>query len=364
MNAKALIPLVAGLGIGGLALKLGINTLQNAKAGQPTAKVKLWAAKEDIPRGAQIREEMLQTLNFPTELVPPGAFKEKEKLIGRVPRMVAPSGLPVLETMLAPPDTPAGIYVKPGFRAVAVKIDASSGVDYHLEPGSRVDVAGSFKVRKEGRVETVARTIVENAEVAAVGQRLSPVSGKDGEEKEKDKDRAVRAVTLFVQPDQVKKLLLAEQQGPIKLSLRGNDDQQVLNDASSLSDQDLLGDADKADDADSDGKSVAFEWLRGLFDKPEPTPTPTPTPALAQRTEPAIQHWVMKIYRGQNAETVQFKDRDSRERVESNESDEPALFGSPRRTKAPGSDPQIAKPEPAGTHVNQEPATEPQERTE
>lgn len=361
MNAKALIPLVAGLGIGGLALKLGINTLQSAKAGQPTAKVKLWAAKEDIPRGTQIREEMLQGLPFPADCAPAGAFKEKEKLVGRVPRLVAPAGLPILESMLAPPDTPAGIYVKPGFRAVAVKIDASSGVDYHLEPGSRVDVAGSFKVRKEGRIETLARTIVENAEVAAVGQRLSPVSGKEGEEKEKDKERAVRAVTLFVQPDQVKKLLLAEQQGPIKLSLRGNDDQQVLNDSSTMSDQDYLAKQDDGQDEDSGEKGAAFEWLRGLFNKPQPTPAPQPV--VAQLPVPAVHHWVLKIYRGQNAETLQFKDRDSRERVDSDEADEPALFG-PRRGKTPGSGPDVAKPEPASTEQKQEPGTEPQELNE
>jgi pilus assembly protein CpaB len=362
MNAKALIPLVAGLGIGGLALKLGISTLQNAKAGQTTAKAKLWAAKEDIPRGTQIREEMLQAVAFPAEVVPPGAFKDKDKLVGRVPRLVAPAGLPILETMLAPPDTPAGIYVKPGLRAVAVKIDASSGVDYHLEPGSRVDVAGSFKVRKEGRVETMARTIIENAEVAAVGQRLSPVSGKEVEEKEKDKERQVRAITLFVQPDQVKKLLLAEQQGPIKLSLRGNDDVQVLNDNRTMSDLELQGNQSGGDGEETAGKSPAFEWLRGLFAKPQPAPAPEPV--LVERPEPALQHWILKIYRGQNAETVQFKDRDSRERVDASESDEPALFGTTRHGKTSTKKPPVDNPEPASTQENQEPGTEPQERTE
>ncbi len=317
MNARALIPLIAGLGIGALALILGINTLKNARAAQrPAAKVKVWVARENIPRGTEIREDMLTTVALPVDAVPKGAFKESDKaqLVGRVPQMVAPANLPVLETMLAPPGTRPGIFVKPGYRAVAVKIDAGSGVDYHLEPGCFVDVVASFKVRRDGRTETIAKTIVENAELAAVGPRLSPVGA---DENAQARSQNIRAVTLFVRPDQVKTLLLAEQQGRIKLCLRGSEDEAAINDPKWISDLELMGVNDQSAQVGNapqptiQSAASALSWLRGLFAQ---AATPR-EPRLALAT-PAPEPWVLHIYRGERAEVVQFKSRDSSERLE------------------------------------------------
>lgn len=310
MNVRALLPLIAGLGIGGLALFLGISTLKNARASQqPSPKVKLWAAAADIPRGTEIKDEMLQALAFPAELVPKGAFKEKAQLVGRVPQIVAPGGLPVLESMLAPPGTRPGIFVKPGFRAVAVKIDSGSGVDFHLEPGRFVDVVGSFKIRRNNRTETIAKTIVENAELAAVGPRLS-ASGAD--EDGAARARTVRAVTLFVKPDQVKTLLLAEQQGRIKLSLRGMDDQDPAHDAQWVSDFDLMGqiNADKSELRPApEPPPTALSWLGGLLASVAATSGPAAAP------EAVVPPWVLRIYRGPREEVIQFKSRDSSDRI-------------------------------------------------
>ena len=218
MNARAIIPLVAGLGIGGLALKLGINVLQNAKGASSGERVPVWSARVEIPRGTAITAEMLNALGYPQDVLPPGAFKEKDKdkLVGRVARLVVPANLPVLENMLAPPGALAGVFPKPGFRAVAVKIDESSGVDFHLEPGCFVDVLGGVKDRKGN--SATARLVVENVEVAAVGDKISPAEKPaEGGGKSKEKPRPVRAVTLYVRPDQAKKLLLAEQEGPSSL---------------------------------------------------------------------------------------------------------------------------------------------------
>lgn len=354
MNVKALVPLVAGLGIGGVALKLGMSTLQQARAGQRTvAKVAVWAPKEDLPRGVEIREEMLQEMAFPTDLVPNGAFKEKdkEKLVGRIPRTEAPAGLPVLESMLAPAGTTPGINPKAGFRAVAVNIDAGSGVDYHLEPGAFVDVVGSFRIKNE----TVAKTIVENAEIAAVGPRLSPATGK-AEDKEKDRSpQQVRAVTLFVKPDQVKKILLAEQQGKIKLSLRGADDTAEQKNDAFVSDRELLG--LPAEEKEATGKSgPVSNWLRDLL-KRSAKPAPVLAAAPPQKVD---EPWRVRIYRGPAEEQVQFKSRNSSERLNGTGSSDPGLFGNTRRSPA-GATPPAAerKPEPQKTEPTPEPEPEP-----
>lgn len=326
MNGKALIPLVAGLGIGGFALWMGLNTLKSARGAQkPVEKVSVWTAREDIPRGASIAEDMLVSVSFPTGSVPEGAITDLAQIVDRVPRLDAPAGLPVLESMLAPPGTPPGLFVKPGFRAVAVKIDASSGVDYHLEPGSFVDVVGSFTVRRDRQQETLAKTIVENVEVAAVGQRLSPVHNE--EDGEKPSHRTVRAVTLFVRPDDVPKLLLAEQKGKIKLSLRNDDDGGRTGSRDPVSDRELTGEQQEEERDERAEVAAAFmEQLRGLFNRPQTRPEQAPEVVVAADPPPA---WEVSVYRGDEREVLRFKSRDSRERMPDDQPERPGARRAP-----------------------------------
>ncbi len=224
MNAKALVPLIAGLGIGGLALKMGLDTLKRAQ-GTPRAAtaVEVWVPTENIPRGTEVLEEKLRVQRYPAEMLPTGVVREKKQIVGRVVDLDAVAGLPILETMLLPPGERVRVVPKPGFRAVAVKVDESSGVDGHLEPGCYVDVSATVRVRRNNRTELAARTILENVEVLAVGPRITPQTGKASDEKDKNSSRnTVRAVTLSVRPEDVQKLLLAEQEGKLKLSLRND----------------------------------------------------------------------------------------------------------------------------------------------
>jgi pilus assembly protein CpaB len=355
--------LVAGLGIGGLALKLGVNVLQNAKANQRNERVQIWAARSEIPRGTAIDADMLQSFAYPSDVIPPGAFREKDKLVGRVARLVVPAGLPVLDAMLAPANAKAGVFPPPGFRAIAVKIDESSGVDYHLEPGCFVDVIGSTKDKRAGGAR--AKTIVDNVEVAAVGERISPGEkpAAEGAKKDKDKGRPVRAVTLYVRPDQAKKVLLAEQDGPIKLCLRGSSDQ------AGFAATDLPDKIEQLADQNAENQGAAADWLQKVFAQLKPTAVPVAEPrSVVVAAAPGPEPWILKIYRGNERETVQFKSRDSRERVsEPNESNPGGLFGNRPHAKpnsghtAPPAGPPASKdPPPEATDSSPE-TQEPQE---
>ena len=363
MNGKAFIPLIAGLGIGGFALWMGFNTLKNARgATKPVDELQLWCAKADIPRGTEITAEMIKTVAFPAALAPAGVLREKEKVVGRVPRVDAPAGLPILNEMLLAPGSHAGIYVKPGYRAVAVKIDEASGVDYHLEPGCFVDVVGSFSVRRNSRQETLARTIVENVEVGAVGARVSAVTTE--EEDGKKSNRAVRAVTLFVRPDDVPKLLLAEQKGRIKLSLRNDDDSMGVARNETVSDLELTGEIEPSSSDSKDGKRSLLSRIRGLFGAEE-EPAPEAEPVVAAAPPPVVPSeppWEVAVIRGQARETVRFKSRDSNERVSDHAAQQqmppPAAWPGDMEPPPFGSqEPAFGQPEPA------EPQSDDTERT-
>ena len=320
MNGKAVIPLVAGLCIGGFALKMVFDTVKKAKGAQ-TAMTQVWTANMDIQLGSRVTEQMIKPVSFPTAAVPPGAFTKKEKLVGRVLRFDTVNGIPVVEGMLHPEGTPAGLVVKEGFRAVAVKIDDSSGVDNHLWPGCKVDVIGYFNIRRGGRNETVARAIIDNVEVAAVGQRLSTIEATDPADKGK-KAQPARAVTLFVKPDQVPILHLAEQRGKIKLAMRnsteglGEETPQVA-----VNERAVTGEKDEVEESeteDGEKKPGLGEMFAGLFGK-KPAQDPAEkaleaAPQPAQLPPVATAGWVTRVYRGNHVEEIQWKDRSSRER--------------------------------------------------
>lgn len=353
MNGKALIPLVAGLGIGGFALWMGVQTLRSVKGAQkPAEHTPVWAAKETIPRGTEITEEMVVSLPFPKSLVPAGAITKKEDLVARVPSVDAPAGLPILDTMLFPPGVRSGLHVKPGYRAVAVKIDESSGVDYHLQPGSFVDVVGSFQTRRNNKNETVARTIVENVEIGAVGPRISAAAGKD--EGEKSGTRSVRAVTLFVKPEEVPKLLLAEQKGKIKLSLRSDTTpSDEAAPAKPVSDLELTGDTPR-EESPKEGPGAFIDQIRKLL-MPASPPTASNVPAAPPPpvvVEVPADTWEVVVVRGDDRKAIRFKNRSSREIVSSEESESrPSLFGNPPRKPA-------AEPPPSDATAGDAPPTD------
>ena len=313
MNAKSLIPLVAGLVIAGVAAKLGLDFIKKAE-GKQAKVVELWTPTQDIERGVAIDETMLRPLEYPAELAPPGALAERERIVGRVPHTGAPAGLPILDSMLLPPGQYAGLQVPPGLRAVAVKIDESSGVDNHLEPGCHVDVVGMFTIRGGSRADTVARTILEDVEVAAVGQRLAPTTPGPGGEKDRksgSRDRPVRAVTLLVRPEQVPTLHLAEQKGKIKLCMRGVSDSSRVAQNARADEDDLLGTGDsKPAPEQTWGDRVAgFVGSLGKSDGPQPGFERQPeSDALPSPRSKLGWVWVMAVQNGDERQLLGWRE--------------------------------------------------------
>lgn len=331
MNPKALIPLVGGLAVAGLAGKFGWDYIQKAQA-KPVNLVTLWAPTQEIPRGMEISETQLTAVRFPAESTPGDALTDKAKIIGRVPHTGCPAGLPVLDNMLLPPGTKAGIYVPHGMRAVAVKVDEGSGVDFHLRPGDHVDVIGYFQVRANNRDETIARTIIENVEIGAVGPQIASDRPAKADGKDKDNkaattdshyDKPPRAVTLFVQPDAVPKLHLAEQRGKLKLAMRNDEDSGVNAKNEASNESELLG-QDKPKPAPDENRPMPANWQQQVAQmmhdfmkenaaKATPPADPAEPPAPAETSGYA---WQMTIYNGAEKTRLAWKDKHSAQPID------------------------------------------------
>lgn len=344
MNPKALIPLVVGLGIAGVAAKLGLDFVKKA-SGNQVQTVSLWTPVQDIQRGVAINEAMLKPLPFPANVAPHGALSDVQKIVGRVPHTGAPAGVPILDSMLLPPGVSPGVRVPPGFRAVAVKIDEGSGVDNHLEPGRFVDVVGVFTARRANKAETIAKTLLENVEVAAVGDRLAPdapTPGVENDGKRSQRERAPRAVTLLVHPEQVPILHLAEQKGKIKLSMRGLSDQQTTNSAADYDTAQLFGEEDDQPAEPQVAWGDKFgSFISSLWKSAEAPAKPVEAVVEApQPNAPAQPEWVMAIYNGDERRVLGWTDMNSFQPIELS-SEGPNIF-----QEEPRLPPQVPQPYP------------------
>lgn len=293
MKPKTIIPLVLGVCVGGIAIKIVVDVVKNAQGASQANMTQCVVAKMDIGFADEVTPDKLMLKEWPKESLPVQYFGSIEELKDRVTSMFIPKDVPLYPSMLAPPGTPPGIQtlIRPGYRAVSVGIDEITGVAFQLKPSDWVDVISLVKRNnREGDAEYVSRVILQNVEIAAVGRALN--SGKPGEAPKS----VARSVTLLLKPEQVTQLHLAQtNKGKISLALRGNADDQTDDKVASATNDQLLG-ADYLTEAP----------LEEMGD-------PTPQPVLAMASEPvkswnpAGPSWVVRVISGKKIELAEYR---------------------------------------------------------
>jgi len=268
MKAKAYIPLAVGLVVGVLAIKLTFDFVRKARgdtmSGQGVAVVR---ARATIPMAAEITNDMVEVVQVPKAFVPKDAFAKKEDVVGRVTNVIVTKDLPITANLLAPKGTTPGMEARipRGYRAVAVKIDESSGVAFLVKPDS----------------ETVSKSILENIEVAAVGQELGNNTDKASV--------ATKSVTLLLKPEDVPTLHLAAQKGKILLAMRNQVDMSSRQ-LAATTEKKLLG---REETKDTSAKPGLFSRLLSKNDaaptKPRPETRPVAVPAAKHPSDWSVE---------------------------------------------------------------------------
>ncbi len=277
MRPRTFVPLLLGLGVGVVAIRMGRDMLARA-SGSQGEQVGVVISGQEIDSAALIPLQALKQRHVPASLVPPGAFTDPKKLTTRVTATMVPAGVMITESMLAPPGTQPGLSsrIPDGYRAVAVKVDEASSVGGFITPGSHVDVSAVLTQRLNGKELTSSRIILQNVRVGAVGQSLNS-TGPDGKSVQLS-----RSVTLLVRPEDVPKLQMAASKGYVHLALRNGRGETP----------DAMGDAAKR-----------FGSLFSSLKKRRPEPKPQPPPVVAQA---APRQHVVEVYRGSQMERVVF----------------------------------------------------------
>ena len=242
MNWKTWVPLIIAVILGLIAAKVGRDMLVNRKDSGPEGQlVRIVVAKHDIAPGHTLDANDVAEAAFPPESVPKGSFRQGAELAGRVTAMQVIQGQPMLDSFLAMTGSGAGAQaiVPPGMRAVTIEVNEFSGVAGLLVPGCRVDVVSTL-ADQQSKV-SVARTIVQNVKVLAVGQRLTINNAGAKNESAMSAEAAVaRSVTMLVKPREAEAIELASSSGRIRLVLRGSFDEGTRQ-GDSVSVADLLG---------------------------------------------------------------------------------------------------------------------------
>jgi pilus assembly protein CpaB len=168
-------------------------------------------ATQPLRFGSEINASMLKEVPWPANAVPAGAFnKIADVTNGRrlVLAAIEPNE-PVLAVKLTGPGERATLsaLVRPGMKAVTIRVNDVEGVGGFVLPGDHVDVVLTRQVDKN---QATTDVVLQNARVLATDQSADERSSKP---------QVAKSVTLEVTTLQAQKVWLASSVGSLSLLL-------------------------------------------------------------------------------------------------------------------------------------------------
>jgi pilus assembly protein CpaB len=180
----------------------------------PTKKAVV-AAKQ-MPLGTLITRDAVKLVDWPAQTPLQGGFSTLDEVVDRGLITSVVDNEPISENKLAPKAAGAGLSptIKPGMRAISIRVNEVIGVAGFVVPGSRVDLV-SILTDPRGGNEPLSRVVLSNVLVLSAGTRY------DQEEARTDA-KAMRSavVTLMVDPLDADRVALAQSKGELMLTLR------------------------------------------------------------------------------------------------------------------------------------------------
>lgn len=234
--------LIAGIALALVtAVLLGVYTVQLSAAQKSQPFLRL-AANVSVAEATAVPASALKTARLPESA---GALvsiaikdtpENRQWLKGRrASRDIAPGSLLLYEYFNDQPADRFAARIESGKRAISIEANASSAVSFLIEPGSRVDIVGTFSFDLPRPVNpadaltsrrTSTRTILQNVRVLAVGNLISRGAYSDS------KNSRYATVTIEVAPEEAEQLIFARANladGGLTLLLRNPADSALVN---------------------------------------------------------------------------------------------------------------------------------------
>ncbi len=216
MNARRLsTAFLIALAVSGVCTWL-LSRKMGAQAAERVVYLRYAAPSKALQAGEVITRDDLELVNWPANNPIGGAFAKTDDLVGRSALFPIDKDQPVTDKYLSAAGSGLGLAGKipQGMRAIALHSDEVMGVAGFLFPGSHLDVLVTYK--PERSPEPITFTVLQDAEVLAVGQKSQP--DPDG------KPVAATVVTLLLTPQDAERAVLASTQGAFHFVLRGGSD--------------------------------------------------------------------------------------------------------------------------------------------
>lgn len=201
-----LIALICGL----IAAFLFYQYLQQLKAdNQPADLVKVVVAGQNIKKDSILSGKQLKVIEIPGKYAAPDSIHDKDKVAGKVAIMDIAANEAILpEKLLSHANNEKLSYSVPvSRRAVAIPVDAVSGVAGDIKTGDRVDIIGTIDINSSGSAASYSIYTLQDIPVLAV---------KGGDAKTSTKS----TIVLSVAPQELQKLVLISEKGTFRLALR------------------------------------------------------------------------------------------------------------------------------------------------
>jgi len=227
----------------------------------------------DLTFGTKLDKAQLRVFRYPKESVPAGAYSDIDSVAGQTTKIFLAAREPITATKLSSVGGGLSMKVRNGLRATSLEVNQVSGVSGFVLPGDHVDVLCTVDGRG-GKEEAVTRTILQNAEVLASGQKTT---------QQDNKPITVQAVTILVDPAGAERLALGLHEGKVHLVLRNPTDTDTTRVASLDTQQMLGGEAHKV------VASTGGHRGHGKAAPPKETPAPARPTAQARPPKPTVR---------------------------------------------------------------------------
>jgi len=170
-------------------------------------------AKQPLRFGTELSESVLEEVPWPVASMPAGAFTKISDVMKGGRRVVLTAiepNEPVLSLKITGPGQRATLsaLVKPGMKAVTIRVNDVEGVGGFVLPGDRVDVVLTRQIDKGSATTEV---VLQNTKVLAVDQIADERAAKAA---------VAKSITLEVSTIEAQKVWLASSVGNLSLLLR------------------------------------------------------------------------------------------------------------------------------------------------
>jgi len=234
------VNLVVGLVLGLIAVFLVNSHISGIKRASVSAPFFILAPNASLAKGEKIDETHLVVQRFPeqfnslTNLAIPANADTKSWIIGRsVSSDIEPNSVLLHSHFLDVPEDRFASKIEQGKRAFSMSTNSATAVSYFIEPGSRVDIIGTFQIDDIAAAGVGAigipsrsketRSLLQNIKVLAV-DRVTTRSGYVDAA-----NSGFSTLTLEVSPLEAETLVFAQSEsvGPLSFVLRNPNDDKI-----------------------------------------------------------------------------------------------------------------------------------------